>query len=61
MSEYRLHLSTIAYQNVIISTSLKISPVSGTGEMAQKLRALATLTEDWGSVPSNGMVAHYHL
>jgi hypothetical protein len=34
---------------------------SGAGEMAQQLRALATLAEDPGSVPSFRMVIYNHL
>jgi hypothetical protein len=33
----------------------------GAGEMAQQLRALTTLAEDQGSIPSTLMVAHNHL
>jgi hypothetical protein len=33
----------------------------GTGEMAQWLRALATLPEVLSSIPSKQMVAHNHL
>ena len=32
--------------------------VSGAGEVAQQLRALASLPEDPGSVPSTHMAAH---
>jgi hypothetical protein len=32
----------------------------GTGEMAQRLRALVALAEDLESVPSTHMVAHNH-
>lgn len=32
-----------------------------TGEIAQWLRALAILPEDWGLVPSTRMVAHNQL
>jgi hypothetical protein len=31
------------------------------GEMAQWLRALAALPEDWGSIPSNHKAAYKHL
>ena len=37
------------------------SPVSGVGERAQQLRALAALPEILSSSPSNHMVAHNHL
>jgi hypothetical protein len=30
----------------------------GAGEMAQQLKALATLLKDWGSMPSIDIVAH---
>jgi hypothetical protein len=34
---------------------------SGTGEMAQQLRALAAFPEDPGSIPSTYMASHNHL
>jgi hypothetical protein len=33
----------------------------GTGEMAQRLRALTALPKVLSSIPSNHMVAHNHL
>jgi hypothetical protein len=35
--------------------------ISGDGEIAQGLRALAALPEDQGSIPNNHMAAHNHL
>jgi hypothetical protein len=36
-------------------------PMSGAGEMAQQLRALAVLPKDTGSIPSTCMEVHNHL
>jgi hypothetical protein len=35
--------------------------IFGTGEMAQQLRELAALPEDWGLIPSTHMAAHKSL
>jgi hypothetical protein len=45
-------------QNKAKQQTNKQSPEDG--ELAQQLRALATLAEDLGSVPSTNMVAHNH-
>ena len=37
------------------------NPAFWAGEMAQRLRALATLTKVLSLIPSNHMVAHNHL
>jgi hypothetical protein len=39
----------------------KRSGEEGTGEMAQRLRALAVLSKVLSSIPSNHMVAHNQL
>lgn len=37
---------------------MKNIPLQGTGEMGQRLRALAALTDDWGLIPSTQTVTH---
>ena len=37
------------------------SPVMGSGEVAQQLRALTAFSEVLSSIPSNHMVVHNHM
>ena len=48
-------------QKVKIKVILLKNELGGAGEMAQKLRALAALLEDPGSISSTHMVVHYRL
>ena len=42
-------------------TQIGLQLLDVTGEMAQRLRALAYLPEVLSSLPSNHMVPHYHV
>ena len=45
-------------KKMYIRKTLHDTGIIGTGEMAQKLRALAALAEDLGVIPSTHMAAH---
>jgi hypothetical protein len=42
-------------------TVYKVGVGVGSGEMAQRAKALTALPEDLNSIPGNHMVAHNHL
>jgi hypothetical protein len=63
LTDFAVHSIGLALTEVFCfkSISFRIFFIYGAGEMAQRLRALADLSEVLSSSPSNPMVAHNHL